>query len=183
MSRPMSKEAKKSMVMSNQLNVIEDDEKWPASYAKAAEAVFATTLEYLKKYQLGNKITFDKPIVVNLSLSNDDVVHELNAQFRGIDRPTNVLSFANVDDENFADEVACAAEVELGDIIIARQTLQKEAEEKHILPEHHFAHLLVHGILHLCGYDHQNDDEAEEMESIEVKILEQLNINNPYEEQ
>lgn len=169
--------------MSNQLSVIVDDENWPGNFESMAEEVFATALEYLKKYDLGKKIGFAKPVAVNLSLSNDAQVQGLNAQFRGMDKPTNVLSFANVDDEFFFMELKNADVAEIGDIIIARETLLREAEQKHILPEDHFAHLLVHGILHLFGYDHQNDSDAEEMEQIEIKILEQLNINNPYEEQ
>lgn len=179
----MKKEAKKSMAMSNLLNVIIDDEIWPENIIKKAEKVFAAAIEYLQKNNLGKEIAFGKPIVVNLSLSNNETVQKLNAEFRGMDKPTNVLSFANIDSECFFDDIKKSDQVEMGDIIIAFETLQNEAQQKHISLEDHFAHLLVHGILHLFGYDHQEDEEAEEMEQFEIKILQQLNINNPYEEQ
>lgn len=169
--------------MNNRLCVVSDDESWPENVAEAADAVFDAAIGYLQKNKLGEKIGFLKPVVVNLCLSNNQNVRKLNAEFRGLDKPTNVLSFANIDDEDFVSELKTAQEAEIGDIIIALETLQEEANQKNIALEHHFAHLLVHGILHLFGYDHQNDDDAEEMEQIEIEILKQLNINNPYEEQ
>ncbi len=169
--------------MNNRLCVVLDDERWPENIAGAADAVFDAAIGYLQKNKLGEKIGFFKPVVVNLCLSNNQNVRKLNAEFRGLDKPTNVLSFANIDDEEFVSDLKTAKEAEIGDIIIALETLQEETKQKNIALEHHFAHLLVHGILHLFGYDHQNDDEAEEMEQIEIEILKQLNINNPYEEQ
>ena len=69
----------------------------------------------------------------------------------------------------------------LGDIIIALETIQREANEQNKSFDNHFTHMLVHGCLHLMGFDHITDDEAEEMETLEVQILKQLNIKNPYE--
>ena len=171
--------------MNNQICVILDDERWN-DYLKEckvwANEVFALTLLYLKNENLGFEGWENKKIIINLSLSNDECVQALNLQFRGKNKPTNVLSFANIDDECFADMLAENSEIELGDIIVALDTLQREAKEKNILLENHFAHLLVHGILHLFGYDHQVDEEADEMEGIEVEILKKLNIENPYNE-
>ena len=113
---------------------------------------------------------------------NNEEVQKLNREFRAKDKPTNVLSFANIDDEGFEDEFLSADMIELGDIIMAFETLQNEADIKKISLEDHFAHLLVHGILHLFGYDHQKDEEADEMEDIEINILEKMDIANPYEE-
>ncbi len=169
--------------MNNLLYIVSDDANWPENIAGLANVVFDAAIEYLQKNKLGEKIGFLKPVVVNLCLSNNQNVRKLNAEFRGLDKPTNVLSFANIDDEDFVSELKTAKEAEIGDIIIALETLQEEANQKNIALEHHFAHLLVHGILHLFGYDHQNDDEAEKMEQIEIAILKQLHINNPYEEQ
>ena len=164
------------------LNVFCEDERWKSLLSVGiSQKVFDNALSYLKKNDLGLDIGFEKPIEINLSLSCDDDVHHLNASFRGIDKPTNVLSFANVDSETFFDEISLADRIELGDIIIAVETLQREADQKHILPEHHYAHLLIHGILHLFGYDHQTDEEADEMESIEIDVLKELGISNPYE--
>ena len=93
-----------------------------------------------------------------------------------MDKPTNVLSFANIDDEMFWQELETADEIELGDIIVALETLKREAAEKNIPLLHHFAHLLIHGILHLLGYDHMEEEERREMEALQEKILEKLQI-------
>ena len=171
------------MVMNNQLNVIVDDEKWPEDCIGKACDIFDAAIEYLQKNNLGNEIGFSKPIVINLSLSDNNTVQQLNAEFRKMDKPTNVLSFANIDSDDFCENIKQEKQIELGDIIIALGVLQEEAKVKNISLKDHFAHLLVHGILHLFGYDHQDDKDAEEMEQIEINILSRLNINNPYEEQ
>lgn len=171
--------------MNNHLIVLTDEERWQQALSDAepfARQVFGCAIDFLKENRLGGEIGFDKPVVINLSLSNNDEVRRLNAEFRGKDRPTNVLSFANIDDDNFAEELENAEEVELGDIIVALETLEEEALQKGISLKDHFAHLLIHGILHLFGYDHQDDDEADEMEAVEIKILSVLNIDNPYAE-
>lgn len=124
----------------------------------------------------------DKPLIVNLCLSDDNEVHTLNREFREMDKPTNVLSFANIDAPDFEENLERYEEIELGDIIIALETMQREAAEKQISLHDHFCHLLTHGVLHLLGFDHIDDDEAEYMEEYEINILKQLNINNPYEE-
>ena len=124
----------------------------------------------------------NKQLIFNLCLSNDDEVHSLNKEFRGLDKPTNVLSFANIDSDDFEELIASNNEIEMGDIIISLQTLQKEATKKNISLHNHFCHLLIHGILHLLGYDHIEDHDAEIMEGYEIKILEKLNISNPYQE-
>lgn len=170
----------------NRIDIIIDDDRWTKLIKNAdewAEEVFETALSYLQEQDMGWEIGFDKPIIVTLDLNNDAEVQKLNAEFRGKDKPTNVLSFANIDDDEFVNGLEEADEIELGDIIIALETLEAEAEQKGILLKDHFAHLLIHGILHLFGYDHQDDDEADEMEGIEIQILQNLNIRNPYEEQ
>lgn len=123
-----------------------------------------------------------KPVNIGLTLTGDREIHHLNQEFRGIDKPTNVLSFAALDDEDFAQDAQIYDEVELGDIIIAYETMEKEAKEKNISLHDHYCHLLIHGLLHLSGFDHQSDEEADEMEGIEIEILHQLNIANPYTE-
>lgn len=174
------------MVMnSNSLNVIFDDERWNKKISDVetfADKVFAETLRFLSKNDLGFDGWNNKPVSISLSLSNNAEVQKLNREFRGKDKPTNVLSFANIDDEAFEDEFLSEDVIELGDIIMAVETLEDEAGIKSILIENHFAHLLIHGILHLFGYDHVEDDEADEMEGIEIDILKVLNIANPYEE-
>lgn len=108
---------------------------------------------------------------VSVVLTTDKEVHILNKSFRQQDKATNVLSFPS--DEK----------TEFGDIILAYETVLKEAQELGISTLHHTLHLIIHGFLHLLGYDHEAEHEAEEMESLEIKILQTLNIQNPYEDQ
>lgn len=99
--------------------------------------------------------------------------HELNLTYRGKDRPTNVLSFP----------FECPDEVELpllGDLVICRQVVEREAAEQEKPLMAHWAHMVVHGGLHLLGYDHIEDDEAEEMESLETQIMQGLGFADPY---
>ncbi|MCF6325914.1 MAG: rRNA maturation RNase YbeY [Devosiaceae bacterium] len=113
------------------------------------------------------------PGEICIVLSNDAHVQELNKQWRQIDRPTNVLSFPQI--EPFA-----PFEGMLGDIILSLETLEIEAKNNQIAFGDHLTHLVVHGFVHILGYDHQNDKEADEMESMEIKILSNLKIANPY---
>ncbi len=144
--------------------------------------VFSQVLDYVGSLEEIDFLQSGKNINVNLCLGNDDEVHALNREFRGKDKPTNVLSFANIDDESFADEWSDGEEIELGDIIIALETMQAEAGNQNLTLHDHYCHLFAHGLLHLLGYDHIEADEAEHMESLEIAILKQMNINNPYEE-
>jgi len=113
---------------------------------------------------------------VCIALSDDAQVAELNGSYRGKPAPTNVLSFPagptvpiGEDDPQF-----------LGDVVLALETLQREAAELGLPIEHHMQHLVVHGLLHLLGYDHGTDQEAQAMESLEVRILQRLGIADPY---
>jgi probable rRNA maturation factor len=105
-------------------------------------------------------------------LTNDAAVRTLNRTWRGKDEPTNVLSFP-------AQSPAGAPRL-LGDIVIAYETTAREALAAHKPFRHHLAHLAVHGFLHLAGYDHEADAEAEAMESLEIAILARLKVPNPY---
>ena len=105
---------------------------------------------------------------VSITLTNDAEIHALNKKYRGIDRPTNVLSFELGDD------------VLLGDIYISLDTVLREAQQENILVSDHVAHMVVHGMLHLQGYDHIKNSDAEIMENMEINILKKLGIKNPY---
>ncbi len=171
--------------MSDILNIAPDAPIWNSCGFDAvltAQTVFKTLLSFLRTRQEIDFLQNGKSIIVNLSLNNDEEIRRLNREFRNLDRPTNVLSFANIDDDDFDKYLCISPEIELGDIIIAYETLCKEAAEKKISVHDHFAHLLTHGLLHLCGFDHQQDEEAEYMENLETEILQSLNINNPYQE-
>jgi probable rRNA maturation factor len=117
---------------------------------------------------------------VAVMLTDDATIRTFNKDFRGIDKPTNVLSFPAPEMDAVDDEEA--APRALGDIAIAYETLRHEADEEAKPFLHHLSHLAVHGFLHLIGYDHETNDEAEEMEALEVAILAQLGIPDPYVE-
>ncbi|MCA6107631.1 rRNA maturation RNase YbeY [Bradyrhizobium cenepequi] len=111
-------------------------------------------------------------------LTDDSGIRTLNCNWRGIDKPTNVLSFPALQTTG-ADGLDDAPRM-LGDIAIAYETTRKEADEEDKPFDHHLSHLAVHGFLHLIGYDHENDDDAEQMENLEREILAQLGIPDPY---
>ena len=106
---------------------------------------------------------------VSVVLADNNFVQDLNKNYRDKDKPTNVLSFPQ-------DE-----EMLLGDIIVAYETVADECITQEKSFHDHFMHLITHGTLHLMGYDHIKDNEAEEMEALEIKILGELGIKNPYE--
>jgi probable rRNA maturation factor len=111
-------------------------------------------------------------------LTDDAGIRTLNNNWRGIDKPTNVLSFPALQPTGPQDDDDPPRM--LGDIAIAFETLRREADEEQKPFEHHLSHLAVHGFLHLIGYDHETDDDAEEMEALEREILAQLGIPDPY---
>ena len=120
-------------------------------------------------------------VEVAVRLSDDVEVQRLNRAYRGVDQPTNVLAFPQVQPDllpivSNSDD----GEVLLGDIVLARETCAREAEAKTLSLADHAAHLIVHGMLHLLGYDHQSEVAAAAMEALETKALATLGISNPY---
>jgi probable rRNA maturation factor len=111
-------------------------------------------------------------------LTDDAGIRTLNSNWRGIDKPTNVLSFPAL--QPTGPRGPDDAPRMLGDIAIAYQTTRKEADDEQKPFDHHLSHLAVHGFLHLIGYDHEKDDDAEAMEALETEILAQLGIPDPY---
>jgi probable rRNA maturation factor len=112
---------------------------------------------------------------VSIVLTDDAAQRRLNRQWRGIDKPTNVLSFPQL--EPFTPLAGL-----VGDIVLARETLVREAAELDKPFDHHFTHLVVHGFLHLIGYDHVEESDALQMEGLETQILARLGVPDPYEE-
>jgi probable rRNA maturation factor len=118
-------------------------------------------------------LPFEKPFELTIRLVELSEIQQLNAQYRQKDKPTNVLSFAF--------DVPDGIDLNLlGDIVICSDVIAAEAKEQNKALLSHWAHMVIHGCLHLLGYDHISDAEATEMETLEIKILEKLNINNPY---
>lgn len=168
-------------MIKTQLNVDIADDRWLKELPEAEKLsteVFDKVISTLSPKWLNEK----KSVIINLSLNNDEEIRQLNAEFRQLDKPTNVLSFANLDDEEFEAYLARNDEIELGDIIVAFETMLDQSKDQELSLHDHYCHILIHGILHLLGYDHMEAEEAKEMESEEIKLLELFNIKNPYEE-
>src|SRR3569833_4776523 len=111
---------------------------------------------------------------VSILLADDSAVRDVNKQRRGLDKPTNVLSFPAADTP--------ATQGHLGDIVIAFETLRRECDAEGRPFLHHLAHLTVHGFLHLIGYDHETDAQADEMERLESRIMIAMNMPDPWQD-
>ena len=132
---------------------------------------------WLKAKQEGAEIPSDGFAEIAVFLVNDDKIKKLNLKYRQIDKPTNVLSFPALENDIIVDKNMPFL---AGDIIISLETTMNEAIENNQPLIEHFTHLLVHGCLHLAGYDHENKLQAEIMENLETVILAEMGIKNPY---
>ena len=138
-----------------------------------SETLLSWALIVLQKFDL---------LAANISIQivNADEMQKFNATYRHKDKPTNILSFP------FEAPPGLPKEAQmndfLGDLIICPEVLIREALEQHKLIDHHWCHILIHGILHLLGYDHINEADAANMERLEISFLAQFNIDNPYVE-
>lgn len=159
---------------------LEADEEWDSSRSwadlaqRAAEAAVAESA-------FPELATSERAAEISVRLTEDEEVRALNAQWRGKDKPTNVLSFPMLERAEIKQANVAGPELLLGDIVLARGVCETEAAEKGVTVERHATHLLVHGTLHLLGYDHHEDGEAEDMEAREIRALQRLGIANPYE--
>ena len=155
---------------------IDIEEPWPAGtdWADLAERA----LEALA--QVAPELAHDR-LIASLLFTSDAEVHVLNREWRGKDKPTNVLSFPMLEREDLIDLAPQGPPEMLGDIALAHETCAREAAEKGVSVEDHASHLIVHGLLHLAGHDHETGEaEAEAMEALETKALAILGIADPY---
>jgi len=113
---------------------------------------------------------------LGIVLTSDKFIHQLNNQYRKKDKPTNVLSFPYI---KYSNKSKFQCEL-LGEIFISYETLEREAKEQGKSFKNHFTHLIVHSVLHILGYDHMKEREAQKMEALEVEILAELGISDPY---
>ncbi len=158
------------------------DPDWPqavpaveelARRAAAAAAATAATVTAMGAFAA-------RDTEISLVLADDATLRRYNRDYRGIDKPTNVLAFATAEAPGEASEGEAEGPLLLGDVLLARETLVREAGEQGKRPADHLCHLVVHGVLHLLGRDHQSADEAEIMERLEVAALGRLGVADPY---
>jgi probable rRNA maturation factor len=133
----------------------------------------------IRKTPFSELIDSDSLIDLSVRLTDDATVQALNLESRGIDKPTNVLSFQFIDEDDLARLVGKQAAT-LGDMALAHETIRREAMEQRKRFEDHATHLVVHGLLHMLGYNHQEDVEADAMEALERDILAGLGLPDPY---
>ena len=149
-----------------EIAVIRNADGWPDHFDVLAKQAVLAALA-------GAKPKIKGAAEISVLLTDDAEQRELNAQWRGKDSTTNVLSFPQIDP--FAPVMGL-----LGDITLARETLEREAADLGKSLDHHFTHLMVHGFLHILGYDHLDEEEALQMEGLETQILAGLGIDDPY---
>ncbi len=153
-------------------DIVVESELWAAE--PRAEAIVAAAISSAAKFLKDPHST--RGGEVSILLADDSAVRDINRQFRGLDKPTNVLSFPAADTPATQGHLGS----HLGDIVIAYETLRREceAEDREFL--HHLAHLTVHGFLHLIGHDHETDAQADEMEALESRIMVSMNMPDPW---
>lgn len=154
------------------IDLVEDDGDW-STFAPAEVAVMAAA----RVVSEAPELSFDR-VEATVALSSDAIVRDLNRTYRQQDKPTNVLSFPAPE----MPDGVLAERRPLGDVVLAVETIADEAQALGISPTHHLQHLVVHGLLHLLGFDHLTDAEAAEMETLETKLLARLGVADPYAE-
>ena len=127
----------------------------------------------LEIFKSSKPVFFKNNILISILFSGDGQVKELNKYYRNINKPTNVLSFPSK-------QINTKSKIFLGDIVFSSQTIIEEAKRDNKNLEDHLIHLFIHAVLHLLGYEHEIEDDAYIMENLEIKVLNNLNIDNPY---
>jgi len=160
---------------------LDADPEWDSSigWATLAEAAAEAAIAESRFPSLA---AGPRTVELSVRLAENEDVRALNAEWRGKDKPTNVLSFPLAGEAELAAAPTEGPELMLGDIILARGVCAAEAEEKAIPIDQHAAHLMVHGTLHLLGYEHEDDSAATDMEARETRALARLGFADPYRE-
>jgi probable rRNA maturation factor len=166
------------------IDIVTKSKRWSAE-KKIEDFVEKTCQELIPLTDLKKILKKDFELELSVSLVCDSQIKKINSQFRNKDKATNVLSFPALD-ENLIREIGLKELIKpsnylfLGDIIISYETLKKESLAQKKDFRNHLTHLILHSILHLLGFDHEDEEMAKEMENLEIKILKKLNIKNPY---
>lgn len=157
------------------------DRRWQPLLEAGRQTCLVLADNFARKMQL-------PAFEVSILWTDDTEMAGLNQQFRQKQGPTNILSFPalaklpdSLSSQSVSGQSVSSGPVFLGDMALSFDVLTKEALQNGQKPEHHLAHLFLHGLLHLTGYDHQEETEAEEMETLEIQLLSEVNIANPYE--
>jgi probable rRNA maturation factor len=161
------------------IDIIFKSELWQRQVADIEEVINNFCKQAIVSTDIGK---FASKIELSVILTDDESIKKLNLEYRGVDKATNVLSFPNqelsVGEYNslkiYNDFIM------LGDILIAYETIEREAKAQNKKLVDHFSHMLIHGVLHLLGYDHENDVDACVMEQLEIAILARFSIESPY---
>ena len=158
--------------------ILDSDPEWDSNkgWDELARSAATAAIAESAFPQLGQG---PRAVEISVRLASDAELRQLNAQWRGKDKPTNVLSFPMADGAELTAAIR-GPELMLGDIIMAHGVCAAEAEAKSVPIERHAAHLMVHGTLHLLGYDHGDDGAAADMEAREVRALARIGIADPY---
>ena len=160
--------------------VLETDPEWESSGTDWADLADRAVRAAVSASAFPQLLAGQRPVELSMSLAGDDAVRALNEQWRGKDKPTNVLSFPMTEADDLDAEPSNPLPLMLGDIILAHGVCTREADDKGIAFADHAQHLMVHGTLHLLGYDHLEDDQADAMEALERQALAGLGIADPY---
>ena len=144
---------------------------WDDRVIKTFEKKLSKTL--LEIFKSSKPVFLKNNILISILFSGDGQVTELNKYYRNINKPTNVLSFPSK-------QINTKSKIFLGDIAFSSQTIIQEAKRDNKNLEDHLIHLFIHAVLHLLGYEHEIEDDAYIMENLEIKVLKNLNIDNPY---
>jgi len=160
------------------LDIALQDKAWAEELPTIEDVIRKSVLAGLKHCETD---TQGRPAELSIVLTSNEQVQTLNQEYRSKDQPTNVLSFPALECEFPGHVVMEPGPLHLGDIVLAFGVVCDEAKSQKITLEHHVMHLIVHGVLHLIGFDHIDDDMAEEMESLEISILKDFGIANPYD--
>lgn len=159
----------------HQLELVIADTRWSPFFHDDLKSDVAKLVQFVSALLEANAFT------ACLRFTNDAEMQSLNAQFRDKDKATNVLSFP--DQDSAGDDGGDGGTIRLGDLAFGFETMAREADEMGITIDDHLRHLIIHGLLHLIGCDHETDDDAEEMEGLEIAALTVIGVGNPYLEE
>lgn len=152
---------------------------WVRSLKSLEPKILDVVTYIIQKFELSRT---EQYIELSIVLTDDQEIQQLNLQYRGKNKPTNILSFPaqEFDPNDLSVNIDKNTVILLGDLVISFDTLEKERVERGVALADYFIHLLVHGVLHLLGFDHENERDAVKMENLEIAILAHFGVDSPY---